>query len=256
MKRHLWNEAISALFLLFFDLTELGNGERDQNGDDDIGNHIEAVITDGVDQSQKFTAENAEDLLAKGSQGVLREPPFGPGAVENVAGNNVGEIAQSEGNENSENESTALALKAVAEQAAKTEDGVGYKIIENENTDGGYDAHVIIAAGHEQCHDRRSADAKAKIHDDLNNSIGEGRKQTPFNAVHVRYNNNGKHGGQCDAAAHGKVEERDQGTYCRQDRCQCEHDGRYRQAFDLCGFHLKNLPFVKLKSRTEIRAAI
>ena len=71
MKRHLWNEAISALFLLFFDLTELGNGERDQNGDDDVGNHIEAVITDGVDQGQKFTAENAEDLLAKGSQGFL-----------------------------------------------------------------------------------------------------------------------------------------------------------------------------------------
>ena len=71
MKRHLWNEAISALFLLFFDLTELGNGERDQNGDDDIGNHIEAVITDGVDQGQKFTSENAEDLLAKGSQGFL-----------------------------------------------------------------------------------------------------------------------------------------------------------------------------------------
>ena len=71
MKRHLWNEAISALFLLFFDLTELGNGERDQNGDDDIGNHIEAVITDGVDQGQKFTAENAEDFLAKGSQGFL-----------------------------------------------------------------------------------------------------------------------------------------------------------------------------------------
>ena len=71
MKRHLWNEAISALFLLFFDLTELGNGERDQNGDDDIGNHVEAVIADGVDQGQKLAAEDAENFLTKASQGFL-----------------------------------------------------------------------------------------------------------------------------------------------------------------------------------------
>lgn len=256
MKRHLWNGTTSALFLLLLDLTEMGDGERDQDGDDDIGNHVEAVIADGVDQGQKLAAEDAENFLTKASQGFLGEPPFCPGAVENVAGNDVGEIAKAEGYEDTENEGAALALKAVAEQAAKTEDGVGYKIIEDKNADGGYDAHVIIAVGHEQCHDGRSADAKTQIHDDLNDGVSEGREQTPFYAVHIRYDNNGKHGGQRDAAAHGEVEERNQGAYCRQDRCQCEHDGGYRHAFDLCGFHMKNLPFVKLKSRTEIRAAI
>ena len=54
MKRHLWNGTISALFLLLLDLTELGNRKRDQDGDNDIGNHVEAVIADTPCKSTLF----------------------------------------------------------------------------------------------------------------------------------------------------------------------------------------------------------
>lgn len=183
------------------DLRHAADYQRDDSGDNDFGNHVEAVVDNGIEERQTLAAELLENLCAEG-EAVLREEPVSPGAEEDEAGYDVRDIAQGEREYRADAQGDGRILYLVSEDAAEAEDGVGDDVVDEADANGFPENHIAVGAGHEERRDGFEAE------EHLNDGIYEAGEQTPLCAVAVSRKHDGQHAAYGESAAEGEIQER------------------------------------------------
>ena len=138
-------ESVGDIFLILF--ANKGNityTYGDHRGNNDLWNHIQTVVEDRINKRKSIAAEYAEYLFSNGVKSLLREEPFCPCTVKDIARNDMAQIAMRERNDNAENYSRYLVLYLVTEDASNSEDGVRKKIINNDYRKCSAESHIVI----------------------------------------------------------------------------------------------------------------
>ena len=188
------------------DLRNAADYQRDDSGDDDLGDHVEAIVDNGIEECQTLTAELLKNLCAEG-EAILREEPLSPCAEEDVAGDDVGKIAKRESNYRADAQRCGRILYLVSEDAAEAEDSVGDYVVDEADANGFPEHHVAVGAGHEERRDGLEAE------EHLNDCIDKTGEQTPLRAVAVSGENDRQHAEDGESAAEREIQERDEAAH-------------------------------------------
>lgn len=128
-----------------------GNGSEDHFRD-----HVHTVIDDRIYEAQKRGVQTGNQLCAPCREAVLSEEPLCPAGVENITGEDMGYIPGTQRYQRAAHQTDAGIFAGIAENAAKSQQGVGKDVVQKYHQQGIY-THERIRTGQKRGRDGSQA---------------------------------------------------------------------------------------------------